>query len=205
MFKYKNVIIEALGHASVKIMGSKTVYIDPYDITDDPHDADIILITHSHYDHLSPDDIQKVANDTTKIIATEDCIGKLKDANPIIPGENIEINSLTITAVPAYNINKKFHPKINNWVGYIVEIDDIQVYHAGDTDKIPEMKDISVDVAILPVGGTYTMNAEEAASAVNEDIRCNTAIPIHYGKIVGTEDDAERFSKLCRCSVKILY
>ena len=118
----------------------------------------------------------------------------------VAPGDRRAVEGFSIEVVPAYNIDKPFHPKANNWVGYIVEVAGRKLYHAGDTDRIPEMKTMRTDVAFLPIGGTYTMTAEEAAAAVNEDIKPKVAVPIHYGAVVGSDSDAQRFRELCTVS-----
>jgi L-ascorbate metabolism protein UlaG (beta-lactamase superfamily) len=171
--------------------------------------ADIILITHEHYDHCSPKDIEKICTEKTIIITVADCQSKLsglkiKGVALIEIGKSIKIGDDLVTAVPAYNIGKNFHSKENGWVGFIIEIDGVKIYHAGDTDLIPEMKDIDVDIALLPVGGTYTMNAMEAAKATKTFKRCKIAIPMHYGRIVGSGSDAETFRENAGCEVKIL-
>lgn len=200
--KMKN--IHWLGHDTFKINGEKTIYTDPYNIkhTDT---ADIILITHEHFDHCSPEDVKKLQGQNTVIIATEDCSLKLRGAiKTIKPFDKISVNGIEIEAVPAYNINKTFHPKTKGWVGYIFKINGQRIYHAGDTDYIPEMKNFSdIDVALLPVSGTYVMTAEEAAKAALE-IRPKVAIPMHYGSIVGSINDAQKFEELLRNKIKTI-
>jgi L-ascorbate metabolism protein UlaG (beta-lactamase superfamily) len=203
--------IELLGHASVRLKNRKVFYIDPFQLTDDAAKAkaDVILITHSHYDHCSPKDIAKVSTPNTVIITVADCQSKLsgisaKQVVLVEPGKSVSLGHERVLAVPAYNINKQFHPKLNDWVGFIVEMDGVKVYHAGDTDLIPEMNTIEADIALLPVGGTYTMNAREAALATKTFKKCRMAIPIHYGSIVGTGSDAETFKENAKCEVKIL-
>ena len=188
-----------LGHSSFKIArkNSPVIYIDPWKIVGEPHDADAILITHPHFDHFSVPDIQKVAKPTTVIVGPEDCLKNLSgDLRPVKPGDQVELEAVTIEAVPAYNTNKAFHPKQNKWVGYIVDIGGTRIYHAGDTDVIPEMQGIQADVVLLPVSGTYVMTAEEAATAVGI-INPKVAIPMHYGTIVGSQNDARRFQERC--------
>jgi len=195
-----------LGHASFKINSSdgKIIYIDPWQLKGDIEKADIVLITHSHYDHCSVEDIEKIRKDDTIIFASRDCKGKIRwDMKILEPNKKIEEKGITIETVPAYNIYKSFHPKTNLWLGYIVTVDGKRIYHAGDTDLIPEMDKIKADVMLVPVGGNYTMNAEEAAKAVNK-IYPKLAIPMHFGNVVGSTKDAERFRTLCNVPVEIL-
>lgn len=194
-----------LGHAGFRIEGSAIVYIDPYKIKEqNPLKADYILVTHSHFDHYSEADIKKIEKDTTTLISTPDVVEQYKGKKLAIrPGEELVVGPLKVKAVPAYNLTKSFHQKKTGWVGFIVTIDDVTFYHAGDTDAIPEMKDIKVDIALLPVGGTYTMTADEAAS-VASDFSPRLAIPMHYGEIVGSANDAIQFRRYAKCPVKIL-
>lgn len=202
--------VELFHHASVKLKNGKVIYIDPFELSGPGLEkADIVLVTHSHYDHCSPDDVELISDENTIIITVPDAMSKLnhlkvKGIVLIEPGKTIKVNSETITAVPAYNIKKQFHPKENEWVGFVIQMNGIRVYHAGDTDLIPEMRDIDVDIALLPVGGTYTMNATEAAQATKTFKRCKLAIPMHYGAIVGTASDAEIFKQTAGCEVKFL-
>lgn len=196
--------IKWLGHDGFKIKaGDKVIYLDPFRIgKEEP--ADIILITHEHYDHCSPADVSKIQKKGTIIVATPACKGQLSgDIRTVKPGDRLMIDDVQIEAVPAYNVNKNYHPKRDQRVGYILIINNQRIYHAGDTDLIPEMDGFKCDIALLPVSGTYVMTAEEAAQAA-ERIKPKIAIPMHYGAIVGSEADAERFKKLCRVEVRIL-
>ena len=206
MLEYKGVKIHWLGHASFKISNSLVIYIDPYLILENAEKADIILVTHEHYDHCAVENIKKLATEDTIIIATEDCISKLADLNVkgVIPNQKLEIKGITIETIPAYNLNKPFHTKASNWVGYVITLNGVRIYHAGDTDFIPEMKELkNIDIALMPVGGTYTMNAEEAAEAV-KSFNPKIAVPMHFGEIIGSASDAEKFKELAKCEVKIL-
>lgn len=194
--------VEVLYHSSIKIKGNKMIYIDPFKINKNSNDADLIFITHDHYDHYSEEDIDKIKNKDTIIVAPKDLLKKLLkkgiDQNNIMlvePEQAYETKGIKFKTVSAYNIGKLFHPKGNNWVGYVIEIDGITYYIAGDTDLTEESKKVSCDVAFVPVGGTYTMNYSEAAELINH-IRPKIAVPIHYGSIVGTKKDAENFINL---------
>ena len=193
-----------LGHAGFKIKGEKTVYIDPFKINE-TEPADIIIITHEHFDHLSPEDIRKIQTGKTIIVTTPDCYSKVSgNVKTISPGQTLNVDGIKIEAVPAYNSNKQFHPKPKGWIGVVVTINGKRIYHAGDTDNIPEMSALkNIDVALLPVSGTYVMTSEEAADAANK-IMPKVAVPMHYGSIVGTKADAEKFKKLAKCRVEIL-
>jgi len=179
---------------------SRVLFIDPWKTGRHSLHADIILLTHEHYDHFSLPDIEALADGSTRIIAPMQA-PVVTDA--ILPGEKLHIGDITVEAVPAYNVDKGFHPRAKGWVGFILEIGGKRIYHAGDTDRIPEMKHFAVDLALLPVGGTYTMNTEEAAGAI-EDMRVHDVIPIHFGDIVGTRDDAEKLARISRSRIHIL-
>ena len=190
-----------LGHAGFMLEGVKRVYIDPYQIKTGLPPADIVLVTHSHFDHFSQNDIKRILGDSTVIVAPSDCkmSGNVRNVKP---GDTIEIGGVRIEAVPAYNIGKRFHPKESGWVGYVVEMDGVRVYHAGDTDLIPEMKSINADIALLPIGGTYTMNVSEAIEAA-KTIKPKLAIPMHFGSIVGSTSDAINFCRKCPIDCKV--
>ena len=200
--------IEVLYHSSIRINKEKTIYIDPFKIDRNYNDADIVFITHDHYDHYSEEDIDKVINENTTIIIPEELLTKLLkkgiNKNAIItvePNEKYVVQGIKFETIPAYNTNKTFHPKKNGWVGYIIIINGIRYYIAGDTDITEENKKVKCDVAFVPVGGTYTMDFKEAASLINE-IKPKIAIPIHYGSIVGTEQDAIDFIRLLHPEIK---
>ena len=194
--------IDWLGHSSVRIRAEKIVYIDPWKLGKSGK-ADMVLISHPHSDHCSPGDVKKVMRDDTVIIATADCAPGLPGNIRVVqPGDEVSLGAIRVTAVPAYNVNKAFHPKAKGWVGFVITVGGKNIYYAGDTDVIPEMKKLKADIMIVPVGGTYTMTAEEAADAVNI-INPVAAVPVHYGDIVGSLDDAKRFKELCRCEVVI--
>lgn len=195
-----------LGHASLLIkIDNKNIYIDPWKIKDVSQKADIILVTHSHFDHYSEEDIKKISTQKTFLYSTEDVISKtsIKNKKIIKPFEKISIDNIEIEGFPAYNLNKDFHPKKNNWLGFIIRYADIKIYIAGDSDVIEEAKKLSVDIAILPIGGTYTMNEKEAAELVNI-IKPKVVIPIHWGDIVGSTQNLENFKKAVGTSVKIV-
>jgi L-ascorbate metabolism protein UlaG (beta-lactamase superfamily) len=187
--------IHWLGHASFAVYGSRTVFFDPYRITGS-READLILVSHTHADHFSPADIAKVAGEKTTLVISSDA-GPDYPASVVAmrPGDSTQLMGVTIEAVPAYNLTKPYHPKANNWLGYIVTIDGMRIYHAGDTDFIPEMKNLAADVGFIPIGGTYTMESREAAEAVNA-MKLTRAVPMHWGGIVGTEKDATAFKEL---------
>ncbi len=196
--------IEWLGHASFRIHTSKgIIYLDPWKTSGAPK-ADLILITHTHMDHLSEDDISKLKKDSTIIIGSKDVPKTVTRAISVVPGNIKNIGAITVEAVRAYNPKKEFHPKENDWLGFIIEVDGTRIYHTGDTDIIPEMKDLKdIDVVLIPVGGTYTMTPEEASKAVGI-FNPKKAIPMHWGDIIGGKDDAIKFKELASCKVEIL-
>lgn len=200
--------IEVLCHSSIRINKEKVIYIDPFKINKNYNDADIIFITHDHYDHYSEEDIDKVIKEDTTIVIPKDLLKKLLkkgiNKNAIIvaePNKEYETQGINFNTIPAYNINKKFHPKENNWLGYIITINNVKYYVAGDTDITDENRKVKCDVAFVPVGGTYTMDFKEAARLINE-IKPKIAVPIHYGSIVGTEQDSRNFINLLNSEIK---
>ena len=186
--------------------GNVVLYLDPWKEPKEAHDADLVFITHPHFDHLDPTDVAKVIKKDTIIVTVADCVAKLKEADlgvtirEVKPGDTLSLKGVKISVVPAYNINKKFHPKQSQWAGFILEIDGDRIYHAGDTDFIPEMRSFKVDVALVPVSGTYVMTAEEAARAVKV-INPKVAVPMHYGAVVGTVSDAKKLQTLCSTQI----
>lgn len=194
--------IHWLGHDTFKITGEKVIYTDPFKIkTGDI--ADIILITHEHYDHCSPEDVKKIQGPDTVVVTVADCAKKLSGKIMTVnPGDKINVAGISIEAVPSYNTNKKFHPKEKDWVGYIFTVKGQRIYLAGDTDHIPEMKNFKADIALLPVSGTYVMTADEAIKAAL-DIKPKIAIPMHYASIVGTNDDARKFAEGLKGKIQV--
>ena len=215
--KFGDIELKWLGHAGFVIKNSLTIYIDPYNIKENLDKADVILLTHSHYDHCSVDDLKKIIQNGTKIICPADCQSKINRFDESVkvelvePGSEINLGTIKISALPAYNVDKDFHPKDNGWVGYLIKMKDVLIYHAGDTDFIPEMQKLTGHqakefVALLPIGGRFTMNVEEAVEAAKL-IKPSVVIPMHYGSIDGTSKDADEFVELCKeenINVKVL-
>lgn len=202
--------IHWLGQSAVKITtGEKVIYIDPFRIKN-KDEADIILVTHGHGDHLSLPDIGKVRTEKTTFVAPQDCAIEIKAKfnNTVVtlkPGQSQNVQNILIEAVPAYNVVKTdFHPKTYQWVGYVLLLDGVRIYHAGDTERIPEMKTFSCDIAMLPLGQTYTMNSVEEAAEAALDVKAKIAIPIHYGLAEGTIEDAVTFKKLLQDKVEVI-
>jgi L-ascorbate metabolism protein UlaG (beta-lactamase superfamily) len=214
MFKYNDIGIVWTGHAGFRITYENLkIYIDPYKLSkkhENVSDADIVLITHNHFDHLSIEDLKNIVKETTIVVSAQECLSQLKSLNMkesigIDPRNSVKVNDLKVETVPAYNVDKEFHPKNDKKIGFIIEFGNVRLYHIGDSDMIPEMKDANSTVALVPVSGTYVMTAEEAAKAINELINPKIAIPMHYGTIVGNKQDAIRFSELVTvCKTEIL-
>ena len=195
--------------SSIRIELNKTIYFDPFKIENESHDADIILITHNHYDHMDIDSINKIKNDNTIIIAPksiESEINKIdvKDYIYLNPFDEINIDGINIKTIPSYNINKPFHPRENNYLGYIVTYDNISYYVAGDTDNTKEAQSVKCDIALIPIGGHYTMDASEATDLV-KIINPSVVIPTHYGSVVGNITDGQTLKeKLSNTSIEVV-
>ncbi len=195
-----NITINA--HSSIRIGLEGTVlYFDPFRLDASPHDADIVFITHKHYDHYSPEDIEKVRKPETIFVTPYDIYPEQRVA--LVPGSTTLVKGIRAETVPAYNLNKDFHPKDNGWLGYVVDCKGLRVYVSGDTDATPEARQVRCDVALVPIGGTYTMTAEEAAELINE-MRPRYAIPTHYACIVGERSDGDRFKALVDPSIEVI-
>lgn len=188
-------------HSSIRIEGEQVIYFDPFKIEKESHDADLIFITHDHYDHYDRDSIKKVIKETTKIVIPDKMATQVLGVFPprnvvgVIPNESYEIEGILVETLPSYNVNKAFHPRNKDWVGYIITLGEEKIYVAGDTDVTKENLDVSCDIALIPIGGVYTMTYQEGAELINK-IKPKTVIPTHYGEIVGDLSDGEKFSKL---------
>lgn len=212
--KLLNLEFTRIAHDTFRVAGSKVIYTDPFKMSSEDR-ADIVLLSHDHFDHLSLDDLNKVCTSETTIVASPQCKAGLEDVKAkekhfIEPGMKQQVGQVAIEAVPAYNINKfrepgkPFHPKEALGVGFVFEMDGTRVYYAGDTDCIPEMKSVKCDIALLPVSGTYVMTVEEAAKAA-QTINPQIAVPMHYAAIVGSDDDAKKFKSIVtNCEVQIV-
>jgi L-ascorbate metabolism protein UlaG (beta-lactamase superfamily) len=200
--------ITRMGHDTFRIAASKTIYFDPFQIAGGPR-ADVVFITHDHYDHCVPEVVANIAGPETVIVTEKDCAAKLDGFTVEVmkPGDKKTVAGLEVEAVPAYNIDpdrQGFHPRKNAWLGFIVTIDGVRVYHAGDTDHIPEMKLLeNIGIALLPVSGTYVMTADDAVAAA-KNIKPKLAIPMHYDTIVGTDADAKKFKAGLEGKVPVL-
>lgn len=204
--------IKVIAQNAIRIVNNegKIIYFDPFKLNGKcDNDADVIFITHSHYDHFSPEDIKQIKKDNTAIVVTKDLTDKaiacgfsVDNVLTVFPKEEYEFAGIKFKTIPAYNINKQFHKREYDWVSYILEIDDKIVYVAGDTDLTEEAKNVKCDIALVPVGGTYTMTADEAADLIKE-ILPELAIPTHYQTVVGSVADADRFKDLLEGQVNV--
>ena len=194
-----------LGHDAFRIDRPVTIYLDPWKLPPGSKPADLILVSHHHNDHCSPEDVESIRHEATIVVASSSAAGKLRAPVRVLPaGKSIMVAGVTVEGVPAYNLDKKYHPRDEGHIGFIVHLGNERLYFAGDTDLIPEMTGLACDVALLPVSGVYTMTAEEAARAAGV-IRPRVAVPMHYGAgVAGSAEDAETFRKQCPVPVVIL-
>lgn len=200
-------------HSSIRLetKEGKVIYVDPYGFKAEPHDADLILVTHTHFDHFSPEDIARVRKPGTVFVMPATSKGEFskagfanESATFLAPNEQaMPLPGIEIETVPAYNATKRFHPKENGWLGYVVDVDGVRVYVAGDTDDLPENREIDCDVALVPAGGTYTMDAREAAAFVNA-LKPAVAIPEHYGTVAGSANDGKTFAGLVDAGIAVV-
>lgn len=197
-------------HSSIHYGGDTVVWFDPFQVKDAPQDGDVIFITHEHYDHFSPEDIRRVMKPDAVLVLPESCLAAAQAAGfsptqllPVRPGTHETVKGIPFSAVAAYNVGKPFHPKANSWVGYAADLDGWRVYVAGDTDDTPEARAVICDAAFLPVGGTYTMTAPEAAALANV-LRPQIAVPTHYGSIVGRMSDGDDFAAALAADIRCI-
>jgi L-ascorbate metabolism protein UlaG (beta-lactamase superfamily) len=197
--------IHWLGHDSFRIDGKTTIYVDPWNLSVGTPKADLILITHDHHDHCSPDDVAKISREGTVVVTIAAAARQLKgEVRTVKAGDSLTVGDISIEVIPAYNVNKPFHPQSAGHVGFIFTVADKRIYHAGDTDVIPEMDSIQADIALLPVSGKYVMTADEAVQAAQK-INPQVAIPMHYGAgVAGSIKDAKRFHDLLQGKVKVV-
>lgn len=198
-----------LGHDSFRFDGPPVIYFDPWKLRGKPPVADLVLVSHEHHDHCSPDDVRKISGPGTLVVADKGAAARLPGARVVAPGDRLTIAGVELEAVPAYNVNKfrspgiPFHPQASGHVGYIVTAEGVRIYFAGDTDHIPEMASFTCDVALLPVSGTYVMTVEEAAEAART-IKPQIVVPMHYGAGIGTADDGDRLTSFYQGEVAVL-
>jgi L-ascorbate metabolism protein UlaG (beta-lactamase superfamily) len=197
--------IHWLGHDGFRIDGKATIYVDPWNLNIGAPKADLILITHDHYDHCSPDDVAKISKEDTVIVTIAAAARRLQgDVRVVKAGDSLTVSGTFIEVVPAYNVNKHFHPQSAGHVGFIFTVGDKRIYHAGDTDLIPEMDSIQADIALLPVSGKYVMTADEAVQSAQK-VMPQVALPMHYGAgVAGSIKDAERFRDRLQGKVEVV-
>lgn len=205
--------VQVLAHSAIRIEAEDgtAVYFDPFELTDAPHDANYVLITHTHYDHLSPEDAAKVMNESTVVVCPASAEVEVREAfgaapHGMAPGDTITLGGMQIEAVPAYNVEPKrlgFHPQENRWIGYVITIDGVRYYVAGDTDQNDDTVQVRCDVALVPIGGTFTMDPAQAAAFVNV-IKPRIVVPTHYGSAVGTKEDVEAFEPLVNPAISVV-
>ncbi|MEZ0319459.1 MAG: MBL fold metallo-hydrolase [Pyrobaculum sp.] len=215
-YVFGDVHISWLGHDSFRIVkGGVVVYIDPYQLQVSEPKADVILVTHEHFDHCDPPSIQKIAKPSTQVVAprvARQCVARaVQSVVEVAPGQVLTLGELKITAYPAYNLNKfrdpargvVFHPREDGRVAYLLEWGGVRIFHAGDSDFVPEFREVRADVVLVPVSGVYVMTPQEAADFINT-IMPKVAIPMHYGSIVASRREAEEFSRLVKPGVEVV-
>ncbi len=209
VLEINGVKVEWLGHASFRIAGKDVViYTDPYVLDENPAKADIVLVSHEHFDHKDDENIAKISKDDTVVVGPESVTKDYENSVTVKPGDEVEVKGVKIRAVPAYNPTKPFHPKEKGHVGFVFVVDGIKVYHAGDTEFIPEMGELAsenIDIALLPIGGTYVMDEEQAAKAANT-IKPRYAVPMHFGKWrdIDLPASAEKFGSMVSSEVSVV-
>ena len=202
--------VQVITHSCIKITGEKTIYFDPFQLKAEPHDADIVFVTHEHHDHYSPEDVRKVLKPETILVIPAVLASKVRELGlaeakitTVKAGDAVTVGGLPVEVVAAYNLTKQFHPKAKGWVGYIVTLNQKRYYVSGDVDYNEAIAQVKCDVAIIPVGGTYTFNPQEAAEYINQ-LKPQVAVPTHYGSLVGKKTDGDTFAKLVQPPVKVV-
>ncbi len=206
--------VSVLAHSAIRIQSEDgtVIYFDPFELVDEPHDADCVFITHTHYDHLSPEDAAKVMNSRTVVVCPESALAETEQAldaaeyRTMAPGSSMELGAIAVEAVPAYNVEPErlgFHPKENGWVGYVVAVDGVRYYVSGDTDQNPDNETVKCDVALIPIGGTFTMDPAQAAQFANT-LKPQIVVPTHYGSAVGKKEDVDAFEPLVDPAITVV-
>lgn len=199
--------IRVFTQSSIRIAGDSIIYFDPFQMREAPHDADIVFITHDHYDHFSVEDIRKAACGHTALVLPESMRARaketgLKAVTAVKPGERMSVAGIQFETVAAYNVQQPFHPMAAGWVGYILKLDGRRIYISGDMDNTREAQAVKCDIALVPIGGRFTMDAGQAAELINK-MHPQAVIPTHYGSIVGSPEDAQTFRKLVDPSIQV--